>query len=88
MMAVGMGSSVAVAVDGLTTYDAKGKPTYAPRTAEEMQRIDQLVRSAVGFTSTRGDLPTYREIGRSGPQQMHVGFLGTAARSAQLVGLR
>ncbi len=47
--------SVAVAVDGATTFDAKGKPTYTPRTAEEMQRIDQLVRSAIGFTAARGD---------------------------------
>jgi len=47
--------SVAVAVDGVTTFDAKGKPTYTPRTAEEMQRIDQLVRSSIGFTATRGD---------------------------------
>jgi flagellar M-ring protein FliF len=47
--------SVAVAVDGVTTFDSKGKPTYAPRSAEEMQRIDQLVRSAIGFTATRGD---------------------------------
>lgn len=47
--------SVAVAVDGVTTFDAKGKPSYAPRSAEEMQRIDQLVRSAIGFTATRGD---------------------------------
>ncbi|HUO23753.1 MAG TPA: flagellar basal-body MS-ring/collar protein FliF [Caulobacteraceae bacterium] len=47
--------SVAVAVDGQTTYDSKGKPTYTPRSSEEMQRIDQLVRSAVGFTATRGD---------------------------------
>ena len=35
--------SVAVAVDGVTTFDAKGKPTYTPRSNEEMQRIDQLV---------------------------------------------
>ena len=50
--------SVAVAVDGVTTFDAKGKPTYAPRTAEEMQRIDQLVRSAIGFTADRKDQVT------------------------------
>jgi len=48
--------SIAVAVDGVTTPGAKGKPdAYAPRTAEEMQHIDQLVRSAAGFDSTRGD---------------------------------
>ena len=48
--------SVAVAVDGTTPVDAKGKPgVYAPRSADEMKRIDQLVRSAMGFDATRGD---------------------------------
>ncbi len=47
--------SVAVAVDGVTTFDAKGKMSYAPRSADEMNRINELVRSAVGFTQTRGD---------------------------------
>jgi flagellar M-ring protein FliF len=48
--------SVAVAVDGVTTAAGKGgKTTYTPRSAEEMQRIEQLVRSAVGFDQNRGD---------------------------------
>ena len=48
--------SVAVAVDGVTTLDAKGNPTgYTPRSADEMQHINDLVRSAVGFDNTRGD---------------------------------
>ncbi len=47
--------SVAVAVDGVTTFGAKGKVTYAPRSPDEMKRIDELVRSAVGFTAARGD---------------------------------
>ena len=47
--------SVAVAVDGITTLGPKGKVQYAPRSADEMKRIDDLVRSAVGFTATRGD---------------------------------
>jgi flagellar M-ring protein FliF len=48
--------SVAVAVDGVTPIGANGKPgEYTPRSAQEMQRIDQLVRSAVGFDATRGD---------------------------------
>jgi flagellar M-ring protein FliF len=48
--------SIAVAVDGVTTPGAKGKPdSYAPRTAQEMQYIDQLVRSAAGFDAARGD---------------------------------
>ena len=48
--------SVAVAVDGLTPVDAKGKPgPYAPRTADEMGHIQDLVRSAMGFDKDRGD---------------------------------
>lgn len=50
--------SVAVAVDGVSSYDKKGKVTYTPRTAEEMQRIEALVRSAVGYTQQRGDQVT------------------------------
>jgi len=50
--------SVAVAVDGVTGPRGKdGKPgPYTPRTAQEMQRIEQLVRSAVGFDQARGDV--------------------------------
>jgi flagellar M-ring protein FliF len=48
--------SVAVAVDGATAVGKNGKPgPYTPRSAEEMQRIDQLVRTAVGFNQQRGD---------------------------------
>ncbi|WP_337186961.1 flagellar basal-body MS-ring/collar protein FliF [Phenylobacterium sp.] len=49
--------SVAVAVDGATAAPgADGKPgAYTPRSAEEMQRIEQLVRTAVGFNQDRGD---------------------------------
>jgi len=48
--------SVAVAVDGATAAGKDGKPgAYTPRSAEEMQRIEQLVRTAVGFNQDRGD---------------------------------
>jgi flagellar M-ring protein FliF len=48
--------SVAVAVDGRAAAPAKGKPVaYTPRNAEEMQRIESLVRSAMGFDQNRGD---------------------------------
>ena len=50
--------SVAVAVDGVTTYDKHGKSSYTPRSADEMKRIDDLVRSAVGFNGQRGDQVT------------------------------
>jgi flagellar M-ring protein FliF len=52
--------SVAVAVDGVTAPAGKdGKPgAYTARPAAEMQRIEQLVRTAVGFDAQRGDQVT------------------------------
>ena len=51
--------SVAVAVDGVTAAGQDGKPgAYTPRSAEEMQRIEQLIRTAVGFNADRGDQVT------------------------------
>ncbi len=48
--------SVAVAVDGATAIGKDGKPgAYTARSAEEMQRIEQLVRASVGFDQERGD---------------------------------
>jgi flagellar M-ring protein FliF len=48
--------SIAVAVDGVTAPGAHGKPgSYTPRSAPEMQHIEELVRSAVGYDATRGD---------------------------------
>lgn len=48
--------SVAVAVDGVTTPGAEGaEATWAPRSAEELQQMTALVRSAVGFNEQRGD---------------------------------
>lgn len=49
--------SVAVAVDGVLTPAAggEGEPTYAPRSEEDMERIEALVRSAMGFSADRGD---------------------------------
>ena len=48
--------SVAVAVDGLTAPGQNGKPgAYTPRSADEMQRLDSLVKAAVGYSADRGD---------------------------------
>lgn len=47
--------SVAVAVDGTYKTDDKGARTYEARPAEEMQQIEQIVRSAIGFDEKRGD---------------------------------
>ncbi|MBV6658773.1 MAG: flagellar M-ring protein FliF [Devosiaceae bacterium] len=48
--------SVAVLVDGVYAQDAEGAPSYTPRSAEELEQIAALVRSAVGFDQTRGDV--------------------------------
>ncbi len=49
--------SVAVAVDGTTGPTTNGHPgQWSPRSAEEMQRLTALVRSAVGFNEQRGDV--------------------------------
>lgn len=48
--------AVAVVVDGVTPVAKGGKPgAYQPRSAEDMQRIETLVKAAVGFDQTRGD---------------------------------
>ena len=49
--------SVAVAVDGKLTPAAQpgGEPTYAPRTAEEITQIEDLVKAAMGYNQERGD---------------------------------
>jgi flagellar M-ring protein FliF len=47
--------SVAVVVDGTYTNDGNGNMTYAARSADEINQILTLVRSAVGFSADRGD---------------------------------
>ncbi len=58
--------TVAVMVDGpyKETADPEGKVTreFAPRSAEEMQQLTQLVRQAVGFDDKRGDQVTLANI--------------------------
>ncbi len=48
--------SVAVVVDGVSNTDAAGHESYKPRTKDEMAQIDSLVKSAIGYDKTRGDL--------------------------------
>ncbi|AMJ63638.1 flagellar M-ring protein FliF [Bosea sp. PAMC 26642] len=47
--------SVAVLVDGTYTRTTAGELSYQPRGAEDIDRIGQLVRSAMGFDPARGD---------------------------------
>jgi flagellar M-ring protein FliF len=48
--------SVAVLVDGTYTTAPDGTKTYAPRTEAEMQQLEKLVRSAIGYNADRGDV--------------------------------
>jgi flagellar M-ring protein FliF len=48
--------SVAVLVDGTYEPDGNGSAAYAPRAQEMLDRIALLVRSAVGFNESRGDV--------------------------------
>ncbi|NDV50798.1 flagellar basal-body MS-ring/collar protein FliF [Salipiger sp. PrR003] len=47
--------SVAVLVNGIYDRDDNGDVTYVERNAEELQRLEELVRTAVGFDVARGD---------------------------------
>ena len=49
------GISVAVLVDGTYAEGPEGDATYAPRPDEELARLAELVRAAIGFDEERGD---------------------------------
>jgi flagellar M-ring protein FliF len=52
--------SVAVIVDGSQQYPIDGSvPEFAPRTPEEMKKIDELVRSSIGFKEGRDDVKVH-----------------------------
>lgn len=47
--------SVAVVVDDISSVDAEGNLSTRERTPEEIERLTELVREAVGFDNARGD---------------------------------
>lgn len=54
--------SVAVLVNGIPTEDANGNVTLQDRPAEELEALEQLVASAVGFDASRGDTVTIKSM--------------------------
>lgn len=54
--------TVAVLVNALETVDAEGTAQVTPRSAEELDDLQQLVASAVGFDAARGDQITIRSM--------------------------
>lgn len=47
--------SVAVVINHRTTQDEEGNPQMVPRSEEELEYINRLVRQAMGFQEARGD---------------------------------
>ena len=47
--------SVAVVVDDIVTYNANGDVQKTPLTEEELDKINKLVKDAVGYNESRGD---------------------------------
>lgn len=47
--------NAAVVVNNRAVTDAKGKTTYVPLTAEELDKMTALVRESIGFKQDRGD---------------------------------
>ena len=54
--------TVAVLVDGIVAYDANGNRSWSPRPEAEVQQLRDLVRSAVGYDESRGDVVTVETL--------------------------
>ena len=71
--------SLAVMVDGTEVPGADGKPLWQPRSAEDLERITGLVKSAIGFDEKRGDqvnVVSMRFVGDEVPVPDGGGLLG------------
>jgi flagellar M-ring protein FliF len=80
--------SVAVLVDG-TYAEEGGTRVFTPRPAEELDRLKELVKSAVGFSEDRGDRIEVTSVAfQSAPEAAGEGRLAGLARSAPAVILR
>jgi flagellar M-ring protein FliF len=77
--------SVAVLVDGTYTAQEDGTQVYAPRSAEEIQKLQELVRQTVGFDESRGDRVTvenmqFKRLDLSDPAMDNLVSATTSAR--------
>lgn len=54
--------TVAVLVNGVPEVDANGAEIIAPRSADELEALEALIRSTIGFDETRGDQVTIRSM--------------------------
>ncbi|MBM7066222.1 flagellar basal-body MS-ring/collar protein FliF [Actibacterium sp. 188UL27-1] len=74
--------TVAVLVDGRMTVDANGAEQWAPRSQEELDALEELVASAVGYSEVRGDVITIKSLQFEAPAP-----LGTEASPSLLQNL-
>jgi flagellar M-ring protein FliF len=65
--------SVAVLVDGVTTVNADGTRAYAPRAAQELERLTALAKSAIGFNQQRGDTLELANLAFAGVEPLDPG---------------
>lgn len=87
--------SVAVLVDGARETKPDGTSQYKPRSAEEMQALEKIVRSAVGFSTERNDVvevvnlpfaaPEIPDISKPGPFDFTKGDVLTALETLALL---
>lgn len=81
--------TVAVLVDGVVQVAADGTRSWTPRPAEELGQLRDLVRSAVGFDETRGDVVTVETLEfAERPQEgvlVEAGFSNFLARNGMML---
>ena len=63
--------SAAVIVDGLQPYPADGsKPTFEPRSEEDMKKIEEIVKSTIGFKDKRDHVEVHNVLFELSPFQI------------------
>ena len=63
--------SAAVLVDGRQEFPLDGsKPVFDPRTAEEMKQIEEVVKKAIGFQTSRDEVTVTNMMFQMDPTQM------------------
>ena len=70
--------SVAVLVNGVPGVNAAGAEVVEPRDEEELEALDALVRSAIGFDAERGDQVTIRSMAFELPAELTADGVGGA----------
>jgi flagellar M-ring protein FliF len=70
--------SVAVMIDGIYQPKADGSLVYSPRSDEDIEKITQLIKTAIGFREDRGDLVKVINLPFSHPLKMESEFKPSA----------